>query len=219
MKQYLLLCIIVALHAQQDLHEQKFTSIYQRGCWGRNAQGEGESGWGSKPDVCKEYMAFVQEFIREHAITSVVDAGCGDWLFSRYMDWTGVNYIGYDVVEWLITRNSATFANDHINFVHANFLKTDLPSADLLLCKDVFQHLCHADILGFIPQLKKFKYCLITNHVDAQSLSSGNFDSGIGEFHNIDITKAPFNLPGKAVLHYRVWNEVHQVVLIENKDL
>jgi SAM-dependent methyltransferase len=219
MKRYLLLCIIGALYAEQDLHEQKFTSIYQRGCWGKNERGEGESGWGSKPDVCQPYMIFVQDFIREHNITSVVDAGCGDWLFSRYMNWSGINYIGYDVVELLITRNNANFANEHINFVHGNFLKIDLPPADLFLCKDVFQHLCHADILAFLPQLKKYKYCLITNHVDADSLSSGNFDSGTAEFHNIDICKAPFNLPGKAVLHYKVWNEVHQVVLVENKDL
>lgn len=219
MKQYLLLCAIIGLYAQQDMHEEKFTSVYQRGCWGKNERGEGESGWGSKPDACLEYMIFVQDFIRVHNVTSVVDAGCGDWLFSRYMNWSNVNYIGYDVVEWLITRNNATFANNHINFIHGNFLKIDLPSADLLLCKDVFQHLCHADILGFIPQLKKYKYCLITNHVNPTSLSSGNFDSGMGEFHDIDITKPPFNLPGKAVLHYKVGPEVHQVVLIENKDL
>lgn len=216
MKQIICTIVLCALVLKGDMHEEVFCARYAQATWGRNAQGEGHSGWGSTPDVCAEYMSFVQRFMQDAHITSVVDAGCGDWQFSRLMDWKGVSYIGYDVVGHLISRNNEQFAAPNISFVHANFLATDLPSADLFLCKDVFQHLTNQDIIDFIPQLKKFKYCLITNEVDAWSLTSDNNDTQVGEFHRLDLSKPPFNLKGYAVLNYRVWNEVHQVFLIDN---
>jgi SAM-dependent methyltransferase len=199
--------------------EQKFTDIYKRGAWSKNEQGEGISGWGSQPDVCQGYIRFIEHFMREKNIRTVVDAGCGDWLFSRFVDWSNVTYIGFEVVESLVARNNALFANDHISFVHADFLTIDLPPADLLLCKDVLQHLCHEDIVRFLPQLKKYKYCLITNDLPVNSLPQPNPDTPTGEYRKLDLSQPPFNLPGVAVLNYRVWNEIHQVFLIENTDL
>ena len=35
-----------------------------------------------------------QQFLKDNAIRSVVDAGCGDWEFSQAIDWTGIDYKG-----------------------------------------------------------------------------------------------------------------------------
>lgn len=41
----------------------------------------------------------MRKFIKENAIHSVVDLGCGDWQFSPYIYHDlGVAYTGYDVV-------------------------------------------------------------------------------------------------------------------------
>ena len=216
MKLMLLAGIFFASSVRCDDYEQTFSHIYESAYWGKNQGGEGTSGPGSLPENCVEYVAFIQQFMREHNITSVVDAGCGDWQFSRLIDWSGINYIGYDVVHSLIAQNNAMFANEHINFVHANFLTADVPCADLLLCKDVFQHLTNQDIINFKPKLKNFRYCLITNHVDSQSLSSDNPDITLGDFRRLDLNKAPFNISGTVVLNYRFGYEVHQVYLIDN---
>ena len=41
----------------------------------------------------------MRKFIKENAIQSVVDLGCGDWQFSPYIYHDlGVAYTGYDVV-------------------------------------------------------------------------------------------------------------------------
>jgi hypothetical protein len=184
------------------MHEDVFSSIYATAYWGRNADGEGYSGPGSIPENCAEYTALLQQFLKERNITSVVDAGCGDWQFSQLIDWGGIKYVGYDVVEHLIKRNNTLFGSEAISFVKANFLKTDLPKADLFLCKDVFQHLTHADILAFLPMLKQFKYCLITNHVDSLSLSSDNHDIRLGDFRLIDLSKPPFNMQGQLLFKY-----------------
>jgi len=202
-----------------DQHQQVFTHIYDHAIWGTNSNGEGFSGGGSLPQNCKSYIGFLQHFMQEYNITSVVDAGCGDWEFSRYIDWSGITYVGYDVVESVIQKNIEKFSNTNIHFRQGNILTLDLPPADLLLCKHVLQHLRNQDIIDFCKQLSKYKYCLITNEVNPKTLSSNNDDIAIGGGHKIDLSKAPFNIPGSSVLHFRIGTSVHQVFLVCNEDL
>src|SRR5689334_20558292 len=75
-----------------------FTGIYGRGTWGTNDAGVGTSGAGSTLQATAVYRAFLQQFLKDHAIRSVVDAGCGDWEFSQAIDWTGIDYRGFDIV-------------------------------------------------------------------------------------------------------------------------
>jgi hypothetical protein len=215
---YLLLSLIMHAHlsTKSDEHEKVFTSIYNSCVWGINSEGEGYSGGGSDLNNCHQYIRYLQEFMKSHNIKTVVDAGCGDWEFSRHVNWDGIQYIGYDVVGHVIEKNQKKFSSSNITFVHNNLVTTDLPSADLLLCKHVLQHLRNEDILAFLPQLKKFKYCIITNQVDPETLSSYNEDIAIGGGHKIDLSQPPFNIAGTKVLNYYIDNNVHQVFLIDN---
>lgn len=203
-------------------HQQVFTDIYTKGVWGSNDKGEGFSGGGSLLQNTKEYRAFLQQFMKTHSVRTVVDAGCGDWEFSRYIDWTGIQYLGFDVVAHVIQKDIERYGTSNIRFINANFLAIDLPAADLLICKHVLQHLSNQDIISFLPQLKKFKYCLITNQVDPDTLSGDNADTVVGGAHKIDLSKAPFNVAGKKVLTYciggpvRSGGSIHQVFLIDN---
>ncbi len=70
--------------------------------------GPRERGWGrAGQDV--EYRAFVQQFMSRNSVRSVVDLGCGEWQFSRLIDWTGVRYLGVDVVPAVIEKNRPRF--------------------------------------------------------------------------------------------------------------
>ena len=75
-----------------------FSEIYDKNVWG---EGSGASG----PIETRPYMEMLAAFLRNNEITSVVDVGCGDWKFSREMDWTGIRYRGFDVVESVIEAN------------------------------------------------------------------------------------------------------------------
>jgi len=220
MKNFFLIVIIGLLgHIQlvANQHEQVFTSIYKTAKWGINKEGEGRSGWGSILEHCTSYIVLLEKFIVDHNIQTVVDAGCGDWEFSRHVDWNGASYIGYDVVAHVIEKNIKRYANEKVTFVHKNFLYEDLPRADLLLCKHVLQHLTNEDIAKFCAQLSKFKYCLITNEVEPSTLSSDGTDSEVGGMHKVDLSKPPFNVKGTPVLHYLTYRRyVHQVYLIDN---
>lgn len=212
----LLLPIIMHISAESDNHEKVFTHIYNNCVWGKNSDGEGYSGGGSDLKNCNEYIRYLQEFMKSHNVTTVVDAGCGDWEFSRYVNWDGIQYLGYDVVEHVIAKNQKKFSSSNITFAHGNLVTTDLPGADLLLCKHVLQHLRNEDILAFLPQLEKFKYCILVNQVDPETLSSNNEDIAIGGGHKIDLSQPPFNIAGIKALNYYIDNNVHQVFLIDN---
>lgn len=208
-----------------DPHQNDFTYIYDNKVWGKNEQGEGFSGGGSLSKNCAPYMDLLTSILNKYQIKSVVDAGCGDWEFSKYIDWKGIQYIGYDIVYSVIKNNKNRYSKQNIQFSHANFLHEDLPSADLFLCKEVLQHLPNEDILAFLPKLKKFKYCLITNEVNPKTLSSDNTNIQIGMTHQIDLTKMthqidltkpPFNMTGEKILTYYIQGEAHQVLLIKN---
>lgn len=74
---------------------------------------------------------------------------------------------------------------------------SELPNADLIICKDVLQHLPNEYIFKFLKILPKYKYALITN--DGFKHPSFNRDINPGEWRSIDLRKSPFNLSAKNV--------------------
>lgn len=195
-----------------DPIEDVFTKIYDTGVWG----GKGFSGSGSQIENARIYVSFLQDFLDQNGIHSVVDMGCGDWQFSQHIDWGNIQYFGYDVVKSIIDRNQQLYQTPTIQFFQANGVSDDLPEADLIVCKDVLQHLSNADIQVFLGQLYKYKHCLITNDVDPKTLTSKNRDIVCGETHTVDLTKPPFNLKGTKVLTYRSDCNIKQVLYIRN---
>lgn len=214
----LLIPFVTGYSVANNSLEKIFTAIYLNGEWGRNENGEGTSGSGSTVEYTKEYVRFLEDFLRNHKIKSVIDIGCGDWQFSKNVNWDGVEkYIGYDVVKFLIDRNTAHYANKKISFVHADAVHVELPRADLLICKEVLQHLPIDDIKLFLSQIKKFKYCIIVNDIEKDTKTSENRDIPAGHYRTLDITKNPFNVKAKRMLSYETKIELKQVWLIENK--
>jgi SAM-dependent methyltransferase len=219
-KHYFFIIFLSVWAYARDVHENAFTYIYDNGVWGgynQNNQDLGTSGGGSTEKNTREYRKLLELFLKEKEIKTVVDVGCGDWEFSKLIDWNGIEYLGYDVVKSVIEANNAKYATDTLHFVVGNFLTIELPSADLLICKHVLQHISNQDILNFIPQLKKYKYCLITNEVDPKTLSSDNKNIKVGLTRPIDLSKAPFNVSGTKILTYKIDRlGMHQVFLIDN---
>ena len=145
--------------------------------------------------MCADYVAFLQAFFKENGIKSVVDCGCGDWQFSRNIDFTDIDYKGFDVANFVIERNLAAFARENVNFFLYDGDFRALPSADLLICKDVLQHLPNAKIQDFISILDRFKFALITNDIADEV----NADIAAGNYRALDLRKEPFGLDLKVV--------------------
>jgi SAM-dependent methyltransferase len=177
-------------------HGEIFDNVYRKDLW------KGGSGAGSREELTRDYRAMLQQFIARHAIASVVDLGCGDWQFSRHMDWHGVDYTGVDASA-VVLENTRKFSRPGVRFLHADATRDPLPPADLLLAKDVLQHWSNADIMALLPQLANYKYALITGSFPQAALAYVNYDMPAGaNFRPVDLGKPPFNLPGGFVLSF-----------------
>lgn len=198
-----------------DNAEEAFSRVYRDKIWGIDAKGNGTSGAGSTIGSTVEYREMLQNFLRDYRIRSVVDVGCGDWEFSKTINWDGVFYIGIDAVKSVIKRNKRKYSSPSILFFQGDATQLNLPTADLLICKDVLQHLPFEDIHAFLTQLSKFKYCLITNDVDPNTLTCSNFTIARGDYRLLDIEQPPFNVKGKTLLYYNA-GMAKKVFLISN---
>ena len=170
-----------------------FNRIYAEGGWGKDATGKGTSGSGSTLEITREYRAYVEYFIKKHAVKSVVDAGCGDWTFSSAIDWGDASYLGVDIASDVIEALRKKHEKGKIKF-EVGDITENLPAADLLISKDVLQHLSNELIHKFIKnnlRKGKYKWVILTN-----DRSTKNLDIRPGEHRMIDLTAPPFNVKG-----------------------
>ena len=196
-----------------DPSAEAFTDIYASGKWGTHGDA-GTSGYGSSLASTVMYRTFLEHFMAELGVHSVVDAGCGDWEFSQAIDWKGIDYKGYDIVASVIDRDRANFERSNVHFFVANVVDADLPRADLLIVKHVLQHLPTASVQKFLAQLPKYKHVLLVDSVNQSTLSGKNTDIDVGGFRELDVTRAPFNVRGTKVLTYWDGGNMQQVVYV-----
>jgi SAM-dependent methyltransferase len=173
-----------------------FTSIYNERHWGEG------SGIGSAPENVMPYLQFLQDFLINNHVSSVVDIGCGDWQFSRLVEWGGTTYSGFDVVESVVARNTSTFGKPGVSF-HLLGGMSELPSADLVLVKDVLQHLPLRDVQDYLGHCRRhYKFALITNDIYPDQWTNVEIGHGAGRALRLDLP--PFNLPAPVVLRWEI---------------
>jgi SAM-dependent methyltransferase len=205
-----LLLFFFALHAvdRQAPLTQTFNRIYTEGVWGRDAAGEGTSGTGSTLEITRQYRAYLQDFLKTHRVTSVVDAGCGDWTFSSTIDWADASYLGVDIASDVIEAVRRKHEKGRITF-QVGDITEDLPAADLLISKDVLQHLSNELVHKFIRNnltTGKYKWVLLTN-----DRGSSNGDTVPGGYRAINLAAPPFDVKGLVDLPIAFGKEVTKV--------
>jgi SAM-dependent methyltransferase len=179
-----------------------FEHIYRNDLW------HGGSGPGSLPSVNRPYVRFLQSFLRHNKIGSVVDLGCGDWQFSRRIDWGNARYLGLDVVPHVLDSNRRRFGRPGVEFSASPEDVDDIPGGDLLLIKDVFQHISNAKVQAYAKVFPRFSYALVTNCIQ-KSRHLMNTDIADGGFRPVDLRLPPFALPMASVLEFgsrRIFN-------------
>ena len=198
---------IQAVDRQSPL-TQTFNRIYTEGVWGRDVAGKGTSGTGSTPEITREYRAYLQDFIRKNRVTSVVDAGSGDWSFSSTIDWAGASYLGVDIASDVIEAVREKHEKRNVKF-RVGDITGELPAADLLISKDVLQHLPNELVHKFIRnnlRKGKYKWALLTN-----DRGSGNLDTIPGGYRAIDLAAPPFDVRGLVDLPINFGGEVTKI--------
>ncbi|GAA1616897.1 hypothetical protein GCM10009679_21490 [Saccharothrix algeriensis] len=181
-----------------------FEQIYRDRLWTDG------SGPGSDPANTGRYRVFIEQFLVQNDVRTVVDLGCGDWRSSRLIDWNGAGYLGVDVVESVIVLNKQRYQAGDIRFARLDD-EDELPHADLLIVKDVLQHLPNSEIHRLSRLLGRFSRALVTNTVTSElhrpdgtvvRIADVNTDVPAGSMRPVDVLGAPFHWPGTEVLRY-----------------
>jgi SAM-dependent methyltransferase len=189
----LVFCYFAINAANQQLLTSTFNRIYLEGTWGKDVAGKGTSGTGSTLEITREYRAFLEDFMKRHTVRSVVDAGCGDWTFSQAVDWGDASYLGIDIASDVIAALRNKHEKGNITF-QVGDITDELPVADLLISKDVLQHLSNPLVRKFIRnnlRQGKYKWAILTN-----DRGSGNRDVASGGYRAIDLAAPPFEVRG-----------------------
>jgi 2-polyprenyl-3-methyl-5-hydroxy-6-metoxy-1,4-benzoquinol methylase len=174
-------------------NKEVFSKIYKENLW------HGGSGAGSKLENVKEYVEVLQKYIDKPEVKTVLDLGCGDWQFSKFLDLSSVSYLGVDVVESVIEFNSTSYSASNIKFISRDITTYEVPKADLIICKDVLQHLSNKDVVIILVKIiTSSKFSLITN--DFKPENTENKDINNGDYRCLDLTLSPFYLDVVTIL-------------------
>jgi SAM-dependent methyltransferase len=179
-----------------------FAAIYKEAKWGADPQGEFYSGSGSHDaEIISPYVEAVNAFLQcLPSPPSVVDLGCGDFnVGSRLRPYCG-NYVACDVVPDLIRRNRIKFSNANVDFRCLDITADDLPVADIVILRQVLQHLSNAQILKVVSKLSRFRSLILTEHLSTDPGFRPNVDTATGAMvrvmlhSGVVLTQDPFNL-------------------------
>jgi len=196
--------------------KEEFTYIYDNEKWGKN-KGSGE---GSRSKFNQEYILFLEDFLKTNNIKSVIDFGCGDWQFSRYIDWGDkpfstmpkIDYLGLDVVDSVIDNNKKEFPQH--SFVSDTNVFNHLEGRELIIIKDVFIHWPNETIVEFMDKLINYNIKILT--VNSLGQAKNRKLKRIGGFSRLNYDKFPLNrYNGKLIFTYK--NK--EVVLIDENSI
>lgn len=175
----------------QDMNtEDIFTDIFRENSWGGE---ESVSGRGSDPDQTRRVSEYLPSLIARMGVTSLLDIPCGDFNWMKQVNLGDVHYVGADIVEDLIARNTEAHGSRRIQFQKINIITDSLPNVDLIFCRDCLVHLSHADALAAIRNICRNDsgYLLTTTFTD----HAKNRDIATGQWRQINLREAPFHFP------------------------
>ncbi len=91
-----------------------------------------------------------------------------------------------------------------------------MPAADLLIMKDVLQHLPDSEIMRHKRDLfSQYPRCLLSNSYRKHE-TPRNIDVGYGSFRSLDLNADPYRFGGTYVLEFStpLWEEIRTMLYV-----
>lgn len=177
-------------HLTSNSITERFQNIYKFGVWVHADDQKSSSGLGSENRTTINIINQLPKLINDLNCKTLVDVGCGDWNWMANIR-LPCHYIGIDIVPEVIKANKR-YENDNIKFIIANAVEDEIPSSEVILCREVLFHLSFSDSKKMITNIKKSAKWLIAT--TDQSIWF-NSDIDTGDFRNINLQKFPYNFP------------------------
>lgn len=173
--------------------------IYKQQLWGSNGQ-LFYSGEGSHNSlIVEEYISEVVKFLTSFETLPVVnDLGCGDFNVGKQLLHFSSKYNAIDIVPELISFLKENYEVPKLEFHCLDIANDDLPQADVVILRQVLQHLSNKEIKQIVEKLYRCQFVILTEHLPSSDFEP-NIDiiSGQGirlkRQSGVDITASPFH--------------------------
>ncbi len=139
-----------------------FEAVYRDHEWG-GLHTDFYSGSGSEAAYAEPYGALIRQYLSDYAQPRLLDIGCGDFRVAQTFLTPNVDYTGIDVVAALIERNQIHYSADNIRFINVDASKGNLPPADIVTIRQVFQHLSNSQIQSILQSIAHIPLKIITD--------------------------------------------------------
>lgn len=188
-----------------------FTNIYKNKEW-LTAFGT-YSGPGSSIQCSKPFLDFLQDFLIKNKINSILDVGCGDFNLLKHLNLENVNYKGIDVVDFVIEETINKHQCSNIVFECKDLTKEkEDQNYDLIIIKDVLQHLSYKNIFALLKNMNGKNLFLINDFFEDY-----NVDVKDGGWRYMNMAIEPFNLKGKYIFEWPVFSVTKKVYHVINE--
>ncbi len=179
-----------------------FSRIYEQREWG------GDNGFYSGSGshdlaIVESYVGVVSSFLSGFEVKPVVvDLGSGDFNIGKHFVDFANYYYACDIVVGLQEFNRHKYNYKNVEFLFVNAVDDPLPIGDVIVIRQVLQHLSNSQIMRIIEKCYDFPYWLITEHLPDTSTFKPNIDidagSGIRILFDsgVDLLAPPFNVKG-----------------------
>jgi hypothetical protein len=160
----------------------------------------------SDPEIVDPYVEAVKRFFSSLPTKKkAVDLGCGDFRVGSKIFDSFDSYTACDVVPELVKFNRQRWRNLPVKFEVVDLVKNEIPTGDVLILRQVLQHLSNDDISKFTQSIPAdFSYLLVTEHLPTGNSFLANKDkvSGtdirLGNGSGVVLTQPPFNMNFKS---------------------
>jgi GR25 family glycosyltransferase involved in LPS biosynthesis/2-polyprenyl-3-methyl-5-hydroxy-6-metoxy-1,4-benzoquinol methylase len=172
----------------------------------RSINEESLSGPGSFLKNSKKTIELVNETINKFQIKSILDLGCGDFNWGRYLKLDNVNYIGWDCDQKLINDINNLHGKKNVNFFVKDVVIDDYPDVDMIICRDILFSMKLDIAITVIEKCKsKCKYFISTTFNDTKQNTGPMkyLDIDNWGFYKINLDIDPFLMESQKIKQYR----------------
>lgn len=190
------------------MNKDIFNQIYEKSLWNY------KSGRGSDPIVAAPWINTVNQLLLKKDINSILDLGCGDWRIGKSLNIENKYYLGVDVSSIIIDEISQ-YSSNNIKFVCDDIETMDFPEVDLIIIKDVLQHLPNNAIIKIVDKIiKSCKYALLCNDFT----ENYNTDIVAGEHRPINLNLDPFNYGFEKITTFQCFSDIKMINLYRKAE-
>jgi SAM-dependent methyltransferase len=169
--------------------------IYKDGVWSL----EKNSGPGSDPNTSSTWLSFLQNFIEENNIRSILDLGSGDGRLTSRLNLKNISYVGIEASSSAIALFYKNNRDREYKIINSSILEEEYPQSDLIIIKDVLQHNTNSDVNKILNKIKEScSHALICEDFSEVT----NLDINPGEYRPISLALIELSLNANLLFKY-----------------